>query len=101
LIATFSGSGLPLPTETKAMTNECDYAYVGFCRICGQGRLFVLRDNVTGDLYVMCEDCESEWLSPSEALNLGSSLKDTHGASTNINVQELEDHEWLEYVTNK
>lgn len=39
----------------------------GTCQICGQGLLIAVKDPVTLQLLVMCDDCESQWRSPDEA----------------------------------
>lgn len=36
------------------------------CPACEQGRLFVTKMRDTGRLFLLCEECESAWLTPEE-----------------------------------
>jgi hypothetical protein len=36
------------------------------CPVCEQGRLFVMKIRDTGELFLLCEECESAWLTPEE-----------------------------------
>jgi uncharacterized protein (DUF983 family) len=39
----------------------------GECPVCRQGELFAARQEVTGALIVVCDDCGSQWSSPDQA----------------------------------
>jgi len=69
-------------------------ACVGFCRVCRQGRLIIARDRASGVMYVLCEECESEWASPEEIVVNSMPSRDTFGLSTYITREELKDHPW-------
>ena len=38
------------------------------CPVCGQGRLLITVSTKFDELFVMCEDCESEWVDPDSAI---------------------------------
>ena len=80
------------------MSDSKNYASVGLCPICGQGRLIIARDDVSGALYVLCEECESEWASPEESHHIEKASQDTHGASTMLEREELRDHPWMKFL---
>ena len=83
------------------MINHNDYAIIGYCAVCGQGRQFVARETSTAISYVCCEDCESEWASPVDAKDFQSALQKRHGASTYVTIGELRRHSWFDNVLNK
>lgn len=71
-----------------------DYAIVGTCPICGQGRLIIARDNALGTLYVLCEECESEWNSPEDTKSLEAATHGRFGQSTLVTKEQMEGHPW-------
>jgi hypothetical protein len=75
-----------------------DYAAIGTCPICGQGRLVVARDNATRELYIVCEECESEWASPSESKLIDAATRDSHGQSTLLEREDLVGHPWQAFL---
>lgn len=81
------------------MSDE-DNALVGYCPLCGQGRQFIARERETGDYYVMCEDCESEWESPETCDDIEKVSSNSHGRSDFVSLSSAENHEWKEYVKN-
>jgi hypothetical protein len=74
------------------------FAAIGTCPLCGQGRLIIARDNALGDLYVLCEECESEWDSPEQATSIGAATHDVHGRSTFLDRDELGGHPWQRFL---
>lgn len=75
-----------------------DYAAIGACLLCGQGRLIVAKDYNSGELYILCEECESEWESPEKANNIEFATRDVHGRSTLLEREDLEGHEWQRFL---
>ncbi len=78
-----------------------DIAVVGFCPICGQGRQFIARELSSGELFVMCEDCESEWDDPQRADDLSAALSSDHGRSDFVTVKEMQEHSWFALIQNR
>jgi formate dehydrogenase maturation protein FdhE len=81
-------------------TNDTEFALVGYCPICGQGRQFIARERETGSYYVMCEDCESEWDSPVGCDDIDTARQESHGRSDFVSLAFFADHHWREYVKN-
>jgi hypothetical protein len=75
-----------------------NYAWIGVCPVCGQGRQMIARESHSGRLYVHCEDCESEWQSPQEARALNRASRDTFGPSTDLTRDELAEHPWSTFL---
>jgi hypothetical protein len=67
----------------------------GDCPICGQGQLVVMKSTSTGQLLLMCDDCESQWQSPDAAQSfenaLSNEIRDVQKASLN----EIKEIGWL------
>jgi hypothetical protein len=80
---------------TSALKN---YATVGTCPICGQGRLIVARDDSSRELYVLCEECEAEWSSPEVSQSIDAATRDIHGQSTLLECEELLGHPWSAFL---
>lgn len=74
-----------------------NYAVIGLCPVCSQGRLIVARDLDSGVLYVLCEECESEWDSPSDC-SISAATRDTHGHSELLDREELAGHPWQDLL---
>ena len=75
-----------------------NYAAVGTCPVCSQGRLIIARDNATRALYVLCEECESEWASPEQSQKIEEATRESHGPSTFLEREELEGHPWQAFL---
>jgi hypothetical protein len=48
----------------------------GECTMCGQGQLVPVKRVDTGELLVMCDDCESQWSSPDDVHSAKNVLMD-------------------------
>lgn len=86
------------------MTNDShdsEFAEVGYCPICGQGRQFVAREDAAGRLFVYCEECESEWDSPSDARRIELATHGKYVSCSLVRVEELREHKWFASVINK
>jgi hypothetical protein len=75
-----------------------NYAWIGICPICGQGRQIIARENRTGKFHVLCEDCESEWRSPQEARDINSASRGTFAETTLLTRDELAEHPWSVFL---
>jgi hypothetical protein len=77
--------------HSKATKN---LAAIGTCPICGQGRLIISRDNASQKLFVLCEECESEWDSPEASRSLDNATRDVRSQSTMLERDDLIGHPW-------
>lgn len=75
-----------------------DYAAIGTCAVCSQGRLIVARDDESGVLYVLCEECETEWTTPEESRTFDAGTQGSHGRSTLLDRGDLDGHPWEKYL---
>jgi hypothetical protein len=71
-----------------------NYAAIGTCALCGEGRLIISRDDESGVLYVLCEECETEWTSPEESRVIEVGTRGSHGRSTLLERVDLVGHPW-------
>lgn len=71
----------------------------GECAICGQGHLLAFRSGDTGDLLVMCDDCESQWRNPAEARSFENAIPDVAGKVTLASTQDAEEAGWASLAT--
>ena len=83
------------------MNFDNDIALVGYCPICKQGRQFVSREVSTGKLLVSCEDCESEWGTPSDAGAADLALSEHYGQQEYVTIGELRNHQRYALVLNR
>lgn len=83
------------------MTYSWEIAEVGFCRICSQGRQQVAREKSTGQFFILCEECEAEWDSPTSAQDPDLATRDRYGPCTMVRVDDLRQHPWFDSVKNK
>jgi hypothetical protein len=78
--------------------DEKNYAWIGVCPICNQGRQIVARQDRTQQLYIVCEECESEWRSPQEARDINSATRGVFGKHTFLTRDELLSNPWMAYL---
>jgi hypothetical protein len=52
-------------------------------------------------LFVICEDCESEWNESSESHDASVATRDRHTFSRYLEPDELMDHPWYSLVLNR
>lgn len=71
------------------------------CPVCGQGRVLVASEKDGHSLFVICEDCESEWSEPSESHDASLAIRDRHTFSRYLEPDELMDHPWYSLVLNR
>ena len=41
---------------------------IGYCKICKQGLLEIVKDKLTKKKFICCDECEAEWNNPEDAL---------------------------------
>ena len=67
----------------------------GECPICGQGLLIAVKNPETGQLLVMCDDCESQWRSPDEAQSFENALSTEIRGVEDATVDEIKAAGWM------
>ena len=71
-----------------------DYQF-GECPICRQGLLIAVKDPVTQQLLVICDDCESQWRSPDEAKSSKNVILDEVRRVETVTLEEIEAAGWI------
>lgn len=70
------------------------YAVVNeMCPVCGKGRVLVAAEKDGRPLFVICEDCESEWSDPKQANDGSIATRDHHTFSRYMEPCALVGHE--------
>lgn len=67
----------------------------GECPICGQGQLLAVKNPITLQLFVMCDDCESQWRSPDEAHSFENALSNEIHDVEMATLEEIEAVGWI------
>jgi hypothetical protein len=67
----------------------------GTCQICGQGQLIAVKLPLTQQLFIMCDDCESQWRSPEEAQSFENALLDEVRGVVIATIEEIEAAGWI------
>lgn len=64
---------------------------LGECPICRQGQLIAVKSIATGKFLVMCDDCESQWSSPTDSQSVEATLKQEEAVvpASESEVQEI------------
>lgn len=70
------------------------------CPVCGQGRVLVALEKDGHSLFIVCEDCESEWREPSESCDASIATRDKHTFLRYLNSDELMEHRWHPLIIN-
>ncbi|MET0053084.1 MAG: hypothetical protein ABW095_18660 [Candidatus Thiodiazotropha sp.] len=73
--------------------------YIDECPICRQGALIVVKTKDRNAFFVMCDDCESQWESPEEAIRGAEPLSDEVGV-VDATLEEIEKQGWIGYIKN-
>lgn len=71
------------------------------CPVCGQGRILVALEKDDHSLFVICEDCESEWNGPEESHDASKTSRDQHSFLRYLESDEMKNHPWYAMVINK
>lgn len=71
------------------------------CPVCGQGRVLVAAEKDGHSLFVVCEDCESEWNGPNESRDASLATRDQHTFSRYLEPDEMTDHKWYSLLLNR
>ena len=50
---------------------------VSWCPICEQGWVQIVKEKVSGQLFVWCDECDSEWYSPNDVKQKEMATRDT------------------------
>ncbi|MCT8978799.1 hypothetical protein N4T77_19650 [Clostridium sp. CX1] len=74
---------------------------IRWCPICTQGWIEIVKAIDTNELYVCCLECETEWESPKDALDLKVGTHDLYGMVTVPTFEEVCSKGWEKYISYK
>jgi hypothetical protein len=75
-----------------------NYAWINQCPVCRQGRVIIAKENSSGRMFLLCEECDSEWKSPAEFLAKQPASRDKFSEATFLARDEVADHPWAAYL---
>jgi hypothetical protein len=64
------------------------------CPVCGQGRVLIAVTPPPKNMFVICEDCESEWDSPEAACAALHPVRDQYPFIRFAALDDVEMHSW-------
>lgn len=85
------------------MDND-EFSYgVGVCDVCGQGMVLIARDKINNNIFVICNECESQWASPQDFQKGGNSLSSSehHHDVVDATLDEIKKRGWDGFIEDK
>lgn len=80
---------------------ENGYKYkVAVCPFCKQGWVEIVKEIYTNQLFLYCDECEIEWLSPGEFQNNIGATRNRFGKITEPTYDEICLKGWDKYIYN-
>jgi formate dehydrogenase maturation protein FdhE len=77
------------------------YKYkVAWCPICSQGWVQIVKDVVTKELFVMCDECETEWNHPENVQQSKAKTDTNDNLATTPTDDEIRSANWEKYIVN-
>ena len=72
--------------------------YIGQCLNCYQGLLEIVKEKSSGQIIVVCDECEAEWGNPDDALKMVNGSRDKFGEITEATLKEVQYLQWDKYL---
>ncbi len=73
---------------------------VGTFYFCNQGNVYICKSSPSGDIFLMCEECFTDWPTPDDFLKMQSGIRKDLGQCEYLTKAEMQDHPWRPYVQN-
>ena len=73
---------------------------VGECYFCRQGNVYICKSSLTGEIYLTCEECFTDWPTPEDFLKMQSGIRKDEDRIEYLSKAEMLDHPWRPYVLN-
>jgi len=78
-----------------------DYKYkIEWCPKCKHGWITIEKDIATNSLYLLCEECDAEWIDPENIKPTTSTLW-TFGRSVQPDFDDIKEMGWDKYIIEK
>ncbi|MDO4539746.1 MAG: hypothetical protein Q4B48_01405 [Syntrophomonadaceae bacterium] len=71
---------------------------VAWCPICSQGWVYIVKDKATHELFLCCEECESEWESPEAVKSIELSTQWEYGYTIEPEDEEIAQIGWDKHL---
>ena len=72
--------------------------HVGQCLVCQQGMLEIVKEKESGQIFVVCDECEAEWKNPEDALKKANGTRGKYGAISGVTLSEIQNLHWDKYI---
>ncbi len=70
---------------------------VKWCPVCNQGWVQFVRDRSKQQIYLCCDECESEWVDPGE-IRRDNGTQGLFEGSEDVDIEDLEQVGWHAYL---
>lgn len=71
---------------------------IGYCPVCRQGILEIVKELSTGKFYICCDECEAEWITPENAIAGKNGSRNKYGKSVFATDDEINQLGWKKYL---
>jgi len=72
--------------------------HIGQCLVCHQGMLEIVKEKISGKVFVACDECEAEWENPENALKKVNGTRGKYGAVSEVDLTEIQALNWDKYL---
>ena len=86
------------PKPSVPQSSASKPVYFGECAICRQGTLAAVKDNESGKLILICDECESQWDSPEASLSYDRARTVEVRALRDATEDEVREAGWTPHV---
>jgi hypothetical protein len=74
---------------------------VSWCPICEQGWVQIVKEKESGQLFVWCDECDSEWPSPNDVEHKEMATRDTYAEIEDPTDNEIIVKGWETFIIRK
>ncbi len=72
--------------------------YIGQCQICKQGKLEVVKEISTKNIFICCDECEAEWTDAQDAISCVNGSRGKYGQIQSATYEDIAGKKWTEYI---
>ena len=70
---------------------------VKWCPVCNQGWIEIVKDKKSGELFLCCSECETEWSDPSN-MTSSTGTHDKFGIIESPTLEEIQTKGWEKFI---
>jgi hypothetical protein len=90
----------PLYLDLPEMTPPNIRYEIGNCYSCTQGRACIAYSNASGEYFIVCEECFTEWPDPGSFHSRKNAAFEAHGRFEYAIPGQMSNHPWRGFVLN-